>query len=385
MRGITRPCRHSLPPDLRDQWRSHLCGVCLTLRDETGQASRLLTGYDMLVPSVLIEAQIGRAETVTAGPCVLRGMRTAEVVPTDHPATRFAAGASLLNGGSALDDKIADGDIPAAASSLAARVATGARQGGLRLTAESGFPAAPFAGAARAATAIENVAHSLDDLLAPAGAAGAALLAHTAKVAGRPENEAALGRAGDAFGRLVHLLDAVDDFERDRAAGAFNPLAATGTDQAAAHALARQLVATIGGALDEVEMADPGLARQLLGPVLERSVARRFTAPAGVTPLRRRSRTATAGPVGATKPVRTRSATGAAAAAVVALPAMLPAIFGGGRRGWRRRPPYGDPYYGGGYGRRGPSCCDMLACDCCANLACDDCCGGGDDCCCCAC
>ncbi|MDQ1398241.1 MAG: hypothetical protein QOK20_173, partial [Acidimicrobiaceae bacterium] len=65
---------------LREQWRSHLCGLCLTLRDVAGQGSRVLTGYDVLLPSVLVEAQAGRSATTTAAPCPLRGFRTAEVL-----------------------------------------------------------------------------------------------------------------------------------------------------------------------------------------------------------------------------------------------------------------------------------------------------------------
>lgn len=137
----------------------------------------------MLIPSVLIDAQMGRAVTVTAGPCALRGLRTAQVVPASHPGTRFAAGASLLNGASALDDKVADGDLPTWTTSLGRRVVdrvtAGARRQGRRLTDESAFDADPFAGAAQAAAAVEGTGRTLADFLAPAGRAGGALFAHT--------------------------------------------------------------------------------------------------------------------------------------------------------------------------------------------------------------
>jgi len=364
MRGITRPCRHTLPSELRDRWRSHLCGLCLTLRDEAGQAARILTGYDMLLPSVLVEAQIGQAATVTAGRCPLRGMRTAEVVPADHAGMRLAAGASLLNGAASLDDKVVDAEVPGWSAPALSRAAEAARRQGRRLTDESGFQPDALAGASQAATAAETTGTTLEEYLEPAGRAGAALFAHTALVAGRPENGEPLGRAGDAFGRLVHLFDAVEDYQRDSASDAFNPLAASDTPPEEAHRTARQLAGSVRAALADAHLVDPELAVALLGPVLEQAVERLF---------------------------RPRAATVAVAA--MAVPALLPAIFGGGRR-WRRPPPgyYGDPYgpggpYGYGYGgRRGPrmSCCDLLACDCCANCACNECCGG-DECCCCCC
>lgn len=361
MRGITRPCRHSLPGELRKKWQSHLCGLCLTLGDEAGQAARILTGYDMLIPSVLVEAQMGQATTVTAGPCPLRGMRTAGVIASDHPGTRFAAGASLLTGAAGLDDKVLDAEVPRWSAPALRRTAGAARRQGLNLTDESGFQATAIAGASEAAAAAQASGTTLDEYLEPAGRAGAALFAHTALIAGRSENEEPLRRAGDAFGRLVHLLDAVEDYQRDSAHGAFNPLAASNTPAHSAHRTARHLAASVAAALGETHLVDPDLAVALLGPVLEHAVERPF----------RRPRVATA------------------AVMALAIPAVLPAIFGGRRR----RPgyygdPY-DPYYPGnyGYGRRrgGCTCCDLLACDCCANCACNECCGGDDDCCCCCC
>lgn len=79
MFGIVRPCRHRLGDALRTQWTAHLCGLCLTLRDDHDRFARVVTHYDGLLVSVLTEAQ---AESVTgrrrtAGPCPLHGMRGA--------------------------------------------------------------------------------------------------------------------------------------------------------------------------------------------------------------------------------------------------------------------------------------------------------------------
>src|SRR4051794_36865518 len=79
--GIVRPCRHRLTESLKTQWMAHLCGLCLALRKDHGQLARVVTNYDGLLISVLTEAQTdgesGGAGRRTAGPCPLRGMRTA--------------------------------------------------------------------------------------------------------------------------------------------------------------------------------------------------------------------------------------------------------------------------------------------------------------------
>ena len=43
MFGVVRPCRHRLSRDERARWAGHLCGLCLTLRDQVGQDARLAT------------------------------------------------------------------------------------------------------------------------------------------------------------------------------------------------------------------------------------------------------------------------------------------------------------------------------------------------------
>ncbi|MYV56420.1 hypothetical protein GT042_28695, partial [Streptomyces sp. SID3212] len=73
MFGIVRPCGHRLTDGLKAEWTAHLCGMCLALRSDHGQLSRVVTNYDGLIVSVLTEAQSGPApgRRRTAGPCPL--------------------------------------------------------------------------------------------------------------------------------------------------------------------------------------------------------------------------------------------------------------------------------------------------------------------------
>lgn len=66
----------------------------------------------------------------------------------------------------------------------------------------------------------------LDQAIEATAEATAIAFAHGAGVAGRPDTVATLGRLGRAFGGLVYLLDALDDFEEDRKKGHFNAIAA---------------------------------------------------------------------------------------------------------------------------------------------------------------
>jgi len=220
VRGIVRPCREHLGAELGPRWQAHLCGLCLTLRDVAGQPERILTGYDVLLLSVLVEAQAGQVETTRAGACPLRGFRPATVVASSSDAVRLAAAGALLTAAAGLVDKLEDDDLPRPARRSAGRVAGRLSRGGTALAAAIGLDPRPVLRAPGAAAAAEQLpTPGLTALLAPTGDAVAALFAHTAVIALRPQNVPALAATGRAFGALVHLLDAVEDREADRAAG----------------------------------------------------------------------------------------------------------------------------------------------------------------------
>jgi hypothetical protein len=365
VRGLLRPGHHHLNAELRERWRSHLCGLCLSLLAESGQPARLLTGYDVLLLSVLVEAQQGALPRSAAGRCALRGFRPASVVAGSSGAMKLAAAGALLAGAAGLSDKVGDGDVSRPLRQVAQRSAHSFRESGGRVAAQVDLAETVFDDAETAAREAEARPNAtLNELLAPSAEAVGELFAHTARVADRPANESGLRRAGRAFGHLVHLADAIEDYHGDIAAGRFNPLAAAGISADDAYRLARSLAVEIRAGLSTVEMADPRLADVMFGPVLSAAVNR-------------------------LKPVQPATESVSAAGVtlgVAALSTSLLGVFGGGR--WSRRrgyPPY-DPGYGAGYGRgyrRGPSCCDLIACDCCVSEGCSA--ASGDDVCCCCC
>jgi hypothetical protein len=85
---------------------------------------------------------------------------------------------------------------------------------------------------------------------------------------------APLREVGRLFGRVVHLVDAVEDLGD----GAWNPLPATGTSLAEARRLCDDAVLGVRLALAEAEFRDGGLVHALLVHELERAVSRAFAA-----------------------------------------------------------------------------------------------------------
>jgi hypothetical protein len=370
--GIIRPCKHRLGGELGDAWRAHLCGLCLSLRDDHGQAARLATNYDGLIISVLAEAQAeGAPERRTAGRCALRGMRRAEVAIGD--CARLAATVSLVLASAKIRDHADDGDgalgapgVRGAATALATRWAAASARTGREL----GFEVGVLTEAIGRQTAIEAAAGPGTSLLIvtePTETATAAAFAHTAALAGKPGNAAALAEAGRLFGRIAHLVDAVEDLAADQASGAWNPLLATGTGVAEARRLCDDALLGIRLALGEAEFRDSRLVHALLVHELTRSVHRVF---AGVT------RTAMSHVAGAAEGSGVAGAQDGAASVDImhghgrgrALPlAGLAAIAAlPGLMSLRRR--------------RGccEGCCCECSCECCGDACCDGCCDSCD-------
>ncbi|MFI8827955.1 DUF5685 family protein [Streptomyces sp. NPDC053431] len=282
MFGIVRPCAHRLTEGLRTDWMAHLCGLCLALRADHGQFARVVTNYDGLIVSVLTEAQTGTTEAGRriAGPCPLRAMRTAPVARGEG--ARLAAAVSLVLASAKVRDHVADRDGLLARRPVAAaarRVARSWDRAGARTGRDLGFDTAVLVDAVDRQTGIEALAGPGTPLLVvtePTETATAAAFAHTATLAGRPGNAAPLAEAGRLFGRLAHLLDAVEDQAADDAAGAWNPLTATGTSREEARRLADDALHGIRLALKDVEFADARLAHVLLAHELRASVDRAF-------------------------------------------------------------------------------------------------------------
>ncbi|WP_406634066.1 DUF5685 family protein [Amycolatopsis sp. WGS_07] len=280
MFGIIRPCRHRLAGRLHADWMAHLCGLCLALRDQHGQFARVVTNYDALIVSALVEAQTPAGPRRAAGPCPLRSMRPASVAVGEG--ARLAAAVSLVLASAKVDDHVADRDgafarrpVAGAARLVARRWAA---QGG-RTGAGVGFDTAVLTEAVGRQGELERAIRVGDSpLLAtePAELASSAAFAQTAVLAGRPGNRAPLAEAGRLFGRVAHLLDAVEDLASDAASGAWNPLLATGTVLEEAHRLCSDAVLGVELALREAEFSDSALVHALLVHELRQAVRRAF-------------------------------------------------------------------------------------------------------------
>jgi uncharacterized protein DUF5685 len=373
MFGIIRPCRHRLSPRLRTSWMAHLCGLCLALRDDHGQLARAVTNYDGLVVSALVEAQSTSAEDRrTAGPCPLRGMRTAPVAQGDG--ARLAASVSLVLASAKINDHVSDRDgvFGRRGVSGAARLVAGrwARQGA-STGSSLGFDTAVLLDAVAQQPDVESSLGTGGSVLlatAPTETATAAAFSHTAMLSGVPGNASALAEAGRLFGRIAHLVDAVEDLEEDRTAGAWNPLLATGTTPEEARRLCDDAVLGVKLALKEATFTDSKLVHALLVHELEHAVQRAFGDVHGAhqpTEKKKRRKEHTY------EPIQRRPSRSGPVGCAVALGMFCTCQF-------CCSDPYhspwtGEPKQGWCVGCDCGDCCGDCACNCCCEGCCDSC------------
>ncbi|WP_431954132.1 DUF5685 family protein [Nocardia lijiangensis] len=311
---MLRPCAHGAEKYGIDaaEWRAHMCGLCLGLRDGHGQLARTATNTDAILLSVLTEAQLpAPSARSTAGRCPLRGMQRAEVAAADSPGVLLASTASLLLGSAKLRDHVADGDASRLAGRPMTRMSTRWADSARRQAALIDFDVEPLVAAIDSQQLVESRAAAfrpstrpasgtagpdgigghaggevsarnpialnaasgespvtLNALTAPTALCAAELFAHTAILANRPENSDQLRTAGTHFGRIAHLSDAIADFDDDTAHGRFNPLTATGTTLAESYELVRASDAELRRALATARLADvPTIRWMLLDPL----------------------------------------------------------------------------------------------------------------------
>ncbi|MFD3164441.1 DUF5685 family protein [Herpetosiphon sp. NSE202] len=229
MFGVLRGCSPHLDQSTHAAWWSHICGMCLTLRDQHGQVARITTNYDAALLSALYEAQRPEQGARRTSVCALRSFRALDVVAADDHGSRYAAAVSLLMAAIRLRDNVADrdgwaGKVPFVANGVAKRWDKQAEQ----TARELGFEPALLREQAIAQAAVEALPKAdFCTYSAPTEAAVGAAFRHTAILANQPSNAEPLEHMGRMYGRMMLLLDSYGDFAEDQARGHFNALNAT--------------------------------------------------------------------------------------------------------------------------------------------------------------
>ena len=270
MFGVLRGASCAMKSDERVQWMNHICGVCLALRDECGQTSRVTTNYDSALISVLCEAQQEMPAETVQSTCPLRGSRMrSDVVSPQTVGAKYGAVLALTAGATKIEDHVADGEhifryVPNFSRHVAARWQRVGTQAAHRL----GFDTRSIT--AQVAHQDEIESRSGEDFYfyaRPTELAMGSAFQHTAVLTSRPHNAPLLYEIGRMFGRIMYLLDAYQDYAEDLARHQFNGLAASvpaAQIKEVSQQVFEQAYTAVQDRMGQLDLPRPTLLRKLL-------------------------------------------------------------------------------------------------------------------------
>ena len=214
MFGYVRPSVNKLTEQEQADYRALYCGLCHTLGQRCGEASRLILNYDFTFLAALLSA----GTESRPRRCISSPIRPRSAVEPDE-ALAMAADCSVILAWHKLEDQAADGGLPA-------RGAARAAQAGLR--------AAYRKAAGRLPAFAEATARELDKLrrleeercptLDEPADTFAALLAGIARELPDETQKRIFSQLLYHLGRWIYLVDAADDLKKDAASGNYNPI-----------------------------------------------------------------------------------------------------------------------------------------------------------------
>ena len=207
------------------EWRLHYCGTCKTIGSLYGQRARLLLNHDTAFLAELLNSLNGEDAEQWANPyrswnCMRLPSR--EQMPV---ILRYVSAVNVLLG----EYKVRDHEVdsPAVHWRWARRFFSPAFRKAQHELAELGFPLAQTDELLRRQPLVEATQGAdLDAVAAPTAEITALVFANGARLAG--VDPMLLADVGYRFGRLIYLIDAWEDYDRDSRSGAFNALRSSG-------------------------------------------------------------------------------------------------------------------------------------------------------------
>jgi hypothetical protein len=232
------------------------CGTCKTMGRLYGQRTRLLLNHDAVFLGELLLSLSPEPDWAPAyTPRRCASLPGSAQIP---PALAYAATANVALAEFAVRDKIADASklwhsVRLALSRPFARAR--ARLVGWNVPTD-----ALYALQTRQEAIEKERGQSLVFYAAPTGEATRLVFAHGGALVA-PDSAPALGTLGEAFGRLVFVLDALTDRADDAKRGTFNALTASGATVAEARTYLRQLLSDALAALNALPISADRRAR----------------------------------------------------------------------------------------------------------------------------
>lgn len=217
MFGYVKPCRPELRVKEDQLYRAAYCGLCRTMGKCTGCLSRLFLSYDIVFLLLARIALEGTEAELKPRRCAVHPFRP-RLMMEPNKSAEYCAAVSVLLAHEKAEDDVCDsrGARRFAAKRIRRILASALRR--------AECPAALRQQVKEAISRLSELekvrSDSIDDCADTFGDALSAVFSYGLEAA-----EARIGaELGRRVGRVLYVLDAMDDYEKDKKTGNYNPL-----------------------------------------------------------------------------------------------------------------------------------------------------------------
>ncbi len=231
--------------------RLNYCGTCKTAGALYGQKSRLLLNHDTVFLAEILSA-LGGANVRDWQPSY-QSFNCLNLPKSEMPVSlQFAATANVILTEFKLADHVADEDKRR--FQLAQKAFSKEFQKAESLLTKWNFPLAEVKEILNSQSLREKTEKSLDNLAFPTAQTTAVFFREGVRQIGQNENEKIAFEIGFVFGKLVYLLDAFEDYEKDFRGQKFNAFRAAFdlNDEKINAAVRRKITAILRGIESEI-------------------------------------------------------------------------------------------------------------------------------------
>jgi hypothetical protein len=219
MFGLMRAKKCGMTDEEKHFRRLNYCGTCKTAGALYGQKARLMLNHDAVFLAEVLSSLSG--EDVKNWQKAYQSFNCMKLPKSDMPiALEFAATANVVLTEFKLADHIKDSGRRR--FKLIAGIFSKEFRKAEKLLKEWNFPIESVRSLLETQESREAKAFDLEETAFPTAETTAVFLAEGARLVGKPEAQAAAREVGFAFGKLIYLVDAFEDYEKDFAENRFN-------------------------------------------------------------------------------------------------------------------------------------------------------------------
>jgi hypothetical protein len=221
MFGLMRAKTCGMTADEKHFRRLHYCGTCKTIGSLYGQKSRMMLNHDTVFLAEFLTSLSG--EKVSNWQKSYQSYNCLSLPKNEMPvALQFAATANVILAEFKIADHLAD--TRQKRFKLAHRIFSQEFLKAEKCLRDWDFPLEKVRKLLETQEKRESVNSNLDELTLPTATATATFFAEGVKLIGQDKFAELAHEIGFNFGKLIYLLDAFEDFEKDKKHNQFNAL-----------------------------------------------------------------------------------------------------------------------------------------------------------------